>query len=217
MAGEKPSATTSDHLFSILDPKSLILSQFRDTKNPNFLHLTTDNFIMERGPRYKAYADLRESKIRLKSMASSPQRPPKDHRSGNISTTPESQLKAPAKRRKGSSILTQSVPDFSSALRKENRKPALPPVAEKSATPPAKSSSRLYEINAKLIGSKSSVSGEKSGRGMLTARKSYANMDELKKFSLAAANAINGENKGGRITGNRGGGRTTVLGSRQFN
>ncbi|KAI3500130.1 hypothetical protein L1887_35946 [Cichorium endivia] len=216
MAGAKSSAATAGHLFSILDPKSLILSQFTDTKNPNFLHLTTDNFIMERGPRYKAYADLRESKLRLKAMANSPQLPPKDHRSTNNSTTPETQLKAPAKRRKGSSILTQSVPDFSSALRKENRKPALPPVAEKSATPPAKSSSRLYEINARLIGSKSSVSGEKRSGGLLTARKSYANMDELKKFSMAAANAINGENKGGRITGNRGGGRTTVLGSRQY-
>ena len=112
--------------------------------------------------------------------------------------------------------MAQSVPDFSSVLRKENRRPALPPLAEKSATPPAKSSSRLYEINARLMGSKSSVSGEKKGGGMLTARKSYANMDELKKFSLAAANAINGENRGGKVAGIRGGGRTTVLGCRQY-
>ncbi|KVI00139.1 uncharacterized protein LOC112520340 [Cynara cardunculus var. scolymus] len=206
MAGAKPSATTiSDHPSSFL------------SQNPNFFQLTTDVFIMERGPRYKAYADLRESKLRLKSMANPPPLPPKDHRSANNSTPPDFQPKLPAHRRKGSSVLTQSVPDFSSALRKENRRPALPPVAEKSATPPAKSSSRLYEINARLMGSKSSVSGEKKGGGMLTARKSYANMDELKKFSLAAANAINGENGGGRITRNRGGGgRTTVLGCRQY-
>ncbi|KAI3669619.1 hypothetical protein L6452_40919 [Arctium lappa] len=188
-AGAKPSATTiSDH---------------------PFFQLTTDVFIMERGPRYKAYADLRESKLRLKSMPNPP--PPLPPRS----TPPEFQSKLPANRRKGSSVLTQSVPDFSSALRKENRRPAaLPTVAEKSATPPAKSSSRLYEINARLMGSKSSVSGEKKGGGM---RKSYANMDELKKFSLADANAINGENRAGRIAGNRGGGgRTTVLGCRQY-
>ena len=113
MAGANPSAAVTDCLFSILDPKSLILSQFTDTKNPNFLHLTTDSFIMERGPRYKAYADLRESKLRLKAMANSPQLPPKVHISANNSTPVNNQLKAPAKRRKGSSILTQSVPDFS--------------------------------------------------------------------------------------------------------
>ncbi|KAI3777268.1 hypothetical protein L1987_47066 [Smallanthus sonchifolius] len=194
MAGAKPSAVTSDHLFSIL-------SQFSDTKPPNFF---------ERGPRYKAYADLRESKLRLKSMT---------NRSGSsISTPPENQVKFPASRRKAFSVLTQSVPDFSPVLRKENRKPSLPPVAEKSATPPAKSSSRLYEINAKLMGSKSMVSREKRHDGMMTARRSCANMDELKKFSMAAANAINGENKrGGRVARNRGGGRTTtVLGSRQY-
>ncbi|KAI3761030.1 hypothetical protein L1987_51435 [Smallanthus sonchifolius] len=192
MAGAKPTAVTSDHLFSIL-------SQFSDIKTPNFF---------ERGPRYKAYADLRESKLRLKSMA---------NRGGSISTPPENQVKFPASRRKAFSVLTQSVPDFSPVLRKENRKPSLPPVAEKSATPPAKSSSRLYEVNAKLTGSKSMVSREKRNYGMLTARRSCANMDELKKFSMAAANAINGENKrGGRVAGNRGGGRTTILGSGQY-
>ncbi|KAM0032454.1 hypothetical protein Hdeb2414_s0016g00475161 [Helianthus debilis subsp. tardiflorus] len=164
---------------------------------------------MERGPRYKAYADLRESKLRLRSNANPPPPlPPKHHRSANTSTLPEIHVKFPANRRKGSSVLAQSVPDFSSVLRKENRKPTLPPVAEKSVTPPAKRSSRLYEVNAKLMGSKSSVSSTKRSGGLLTERRSYANMDELKNFSVAAANAIRGEN--------RGGGRTSVLRSRQY-
>ncbi|KAK9054210.1 hypothetical protein SSX86_025288 [Deinandra increscens subsp. villosa] len=197
MAGAKPSAATSDHLH--------FLSQF---STPNF---------MERGPRYKAYSDLRESKLRLKSVTNPPPLPPKDHRSATISTPPENQAKIPSSRRKALSVLTQSVPDFSPVLRKENRKPSLlPPVAEKSATPPAKGSSRLYQVDAKLMGSKSMVSREKRNRGMLTARRSCANMDELKKFSMAAANAINGESKRGRVAGNRVGGRSTVLGSRQY-
>ncbi|XP_071731303.1 uncharacterized protein [Rutidosis leptorrhynchoides] len=180
--------TYSDQLFAGLD------------KTPNF----------KRGSRYKAYSDLRESKLRSKSMSNS--LPPK------VSTSPQNQVKASVNRRNGSSVLTQSVPDFSSALRKENRKPSLlPPVAEKSATPPAKGSSRLYEINARLIGSRSSVSSEKRRGGMLTARKSYANMDELKRFTMEAANGINGENRGMKVVGNRGGGgRTTLLGSRQY-
>ncbi|MFS7973397.1 hypothetical protein Hanom_Chr09g00856121 [Helianthus anomalus] len=160
---------------------------------------------MERGPRYKAYADLRESKLRLRSNANPPPPLPPKHHS---SAPPETHVKFSANRRKGSSVLAQSVPDFSSVLRKENRKPTLPPVAEKSVTPPAKRSSRLYEVNAKLMGSKSSVSSTKRSGGLLTERRSYANMDELKKFSVAAADAINGEN--------RGGGRTSVLRSRQY-
>lgn len=109
------------------------------------------------------------------------------------------------------------MPDFSSAIRKENRKPpvaALPPVMEKSATPPAKSS-RSYGIPARLGGSRSAnSSGEKRiNGGMLGARKSYANLEELKGLSCAAASAINGENRGLRS------GRTTVgktiLGYRQ--
>ncbi|KAL8217803.1 hypothetical protein R6Q57_021176 [Mikania cordata] len=196
MAGAKPSTITSDHLFP-------------DIKNPNY-------FQMQRGSRYKAYAILRESKLRLKSMKNPPRLPPKDNRAANISTSPENPVKFPASRRKVFSVLTQSVPDFSPVLRKENRKPSLPPVAEKSATPPSKSSSKLYEINAKLTGSKSMVSREKRNGGMLSARRSCANMDELKKFSMAAATAINGENRRGRVAGNGGGGRITFLGSRQY-
>ncbi|MFS7983453.1 hypothetical protein Hanom_Chr11g00974691 [Helianthus anomalus] len=193
MAGAKP----SDHLF-----------------RPPMLSLT-------RGSRYNAYAALRESKLRLKSTPNPLQLPPKNTRgSGNsnsyTTTSPENKVKIPVNRRKVFSILTQSVPDFSPVLRKENRRPALPTVAEKSATPPAKSSSRLYDVDARLTGSKSAVSREKRNGGMLNARRSCANMDELKKFSVSAANAINGENRGGRRWGNRGGGRSTVLGSRQY-
>ncbi|KAK1422122.1 hypothetical protein QVD17_25018 [Tagetes erecta] len=179
--------------------------------HPCFSQLTTNTSSpssMERGSRYKAYADLRESKLRLKSMSNPPPLPPKITKSSTISTPPE-------RRRKVFSVLTQSVPDFSPVLRKENRKPSLPRVAEKSATPPAKSSSRLYEQNAKLMGSKSMNSREKKCDGMMSARRSCVNMDELKKFSVVAANAINGENRA-RVCGNRGGGRSTVLGSRHF-
>ncbi|KAL0010180.1 hypothetical protein SO802_005288 [Lithocarpus litseifolius] len=90
---------------------------------------------------------------------------------------------------KGSSVLAQSVPDFSATLRKENRKP-----------------------NSR--GSKSANAGEKRGvGGGLMARKSYASVEELKGLSLAAANAINSENRGGRngrVVGK------VVLGYRQF-
>ncbi|PWA87577.1 hypothetical protein CTI12_AA128400 [Artemisia annua] len=178
--------------------------------NPFSDQFLTPILKLQRGSRYNAYANLRESKLRAKTATKTPPLPPKNIKSFTVSTPPlqKSQLKNPTNRRKGSSsVLTQSVPDFSSVLRKENRKPALPPIVEKSATPPAKGSSRLYEINAKLIGSKSSE--KRGGGGMLTARRSCANVDELKKFSLAAANAINGENR-------RGGGRSTGLGYRQF-
>ncbi|GJU49468.1 hypothetical protein Tco_1219023 [Tanacetum coccineum] len=180
--------------------------------NPISDQFLTPILKLQRGSRYNAYATLRESKLQAKTITNPSPLPPKNIKSFTVSTPPQkTQLKNPTNRRKGSSsvnsVLTLSVPDFSSALRKENRKPALPPVAEKSATPPAKGSSRLYEINSKLIGSKSNE--KRGGGGVLTARRSCANVDELKKFSLAAGNAINGENR-------RGGGRSTVLGYRQF-
>lgn len=90
----------------------------------------------------------------------------------------------------------------------------LPPVMEKSMTPPAGSkSSKMYGVGAKLSGSKSANSGEKRNGGLM-ARKSYASMEELKGLSYAAANAINhGENREGR-TG-RGVGKT-ILGKKQY-
>jgi hypothetical protein len=112
--------------------------------------------------------------------------------------------------RKGLSVLAQSVPDFSATLRKENRKP------RQELTPPSKN---VLKMNNGLLsnsrGSKSANAGEKRNGGLLMARKSYASVEELKGLSLAAANAINGENRGNR--GGRGiGTGKTVLGYRQF-
>lgn len=167
---------------------------------------------MERGPRYKAYCDLRESKLRMKKLVNqSPEQEP------NLSP-PKKQVKFQGSfPRKGSSVLAQSVPDFSAVVRKENRKPPvgmLPAVMETSLTPPTKNS-KMYGVGAKSGGggSKSVNSGEKRSGGIIMGRKSYACMEELKGFSAAAANAINGENRGGR--NGRGVGKT-VLGYRQY-
>ncbi|KAA8530588.1 hypothetical protein F0562_005297 [Nyssa sinensis] len=182
--------------------------------------LTTESFVMERGPRYNAYAELRESKLRMKNTKQQRPQQPQEHEL-NLSP-PKKQVKfqgsfpaTPTTGRRGSSVLAQSVPDFSAALRKENRKPSsmLPPMMEKSKTPPAGSkNSKLYGVGAKLGGSKSANSGEKRCGGLM-ARKSYATVEELKGLSSAAAHAINGENRGGRS--GRGIGKT-VLGCRQY-
>lgn len=84
-------------------------------------------------------------------------------------------------------------------------------------TPPPTKSSKMYSAVGKLGGSKSAGAGEKKVRGGgLAARKSYANIEELKGLSSAAANAINGDNRGGRTNNtNRGPGKT-VLGYRQY-
>lgn len=112
-----------------------------------------------------------------------------------------------------SSALAQSVPDFSAALRKENRKPAatLPAVLE--TTPPLKKGSKASGISSNSRGSKSANAGDKKSNngGGLKARKSYANVEELKGLSLAAKNAINDEN-----WGRRSGRATVLLGYRQF-
>ncbi|PQP92081.1 uncharacterized protein Pyn_30522 [Prunus yedoensis var. nudiflora] len=152
------------YLFQALDPISLILSQNpQPDQEPVPLRLITES-IMERGPRYKAYADLREAKLRRKK--------------------PQATYKA-------------SV--------------------DAEMTPPAKSWSKANGVLSNSRGSKSASAGEKryNNGGGLMARKSYASMEELKGLSSAAANAISGENKGGR----NGNGRAipkTVLGYRQF-
>lgn len=221
---------TMSSLFASLDPRSLILSQFSSFHQPQTLQLTTDSFFMERGPRYDDYAALRDSKLRMKQQ----QVLLTEEDEFKVTVTPpkkqvrfQGNLATPPKRTKGSSILTQSVPDFSSALRKENRKPTttlpptaeksmLPPLAEKSLTPPLKSKSGRFEaIMGRLGGSKSVNSGEKKGGGFM-ARKSYASLDELRSFTSDARIAINGENRPGRTTSTRGGVGKTVLGYRQY-
>lgn len=163
---------------------------------------------MERGPRYVEYAELRESKLRMKNIGAQEQ----PHENEFKLTPPKKQVRFQASlgngRKGSSSVLAQSVPDFSAALRKENRKPitALPPMLE--MTPPLKNRSKANGIVSNSRGSKSANAGDKRGNGGgLMARKSYASVEELKGLSSTAANAINGENRGGR---------KTVLGYRQF-
>ncbi|KAH0697330.1 hypothetical protein KY290_015192 [Solanum tuberosum] len=180
---------------------------------------------MERGPRYKAYADLREKKLRIKHIKQSIPEEEEElvFQEEFVVTPPKKQVKfqgslvTPPKRTKGSSILAQSVPDFSSALRKENRKPPptmLPTLKEKSATPPpaGSKSGKFYGGVGSIGGSKSVNSGDKRIGGLMT-RKSYANVDELKGLASVARSAINGENRVGRT--NRVAAKT-VLGYRQL-
>nr|ACU16854.1 unknown [Glycine max] len=172
----------------------------------------------ERGPRYHAYAALRETKLRMRQ-----QEEEEGVVEAKVSTPPrKKQVKfqgAVVSGRKGSSsLVAQSVPDFSNVLRKENRKPVngnmmLPPLME--LTPPPSSSKSGCGVFSSARGSKSANAGEKRRGGVLMPRKSYASIDELKGgLSSATSNAINADNRGGKssrlIT------RKTVLGYRHI-
>ncbi|XP_042499743.1 uncharacterized protein LOC122077918 [Macadamia integrifolia] len=219
ISAQPPTTHQSNHtvesLFSALDPSNWILSQNSTSTLPKPLEFTLADFAMERGPRYKAYAELRESKLRMHNMMI------KQH----YSDEPKSMVTPPKKRvtfqetiaggvRNRTSAVAQSVPDFSAVLRKENRRPpssiALPSMLE--MTPRPSKTSKLSAFSSKQGGSKSANAGEKRGGGVMM-RKSYASFDELKGLSSAAASAINGENRGGK--GNKGINRA-VLGYRQF-
>ncbi|WCJ25358.1 hypothetical protein M5689_007247 [Euphorbia peplus] len=189
-------------LFKSLDPISLILSQNSlHSDKPLPLTLSSDSYIMERGPRYRAYAELRDSKLRIKNLQTQivvsdfKQTPPKKQVKFQTSVTTTTS-------RKGYSVLAQSVPDFSATLRKENRKPPM----SRELTPPSKNWGGLSGSR----GSKSASSaGEKRGG---VARKSYANVEELKGLTMAASAAINGDYRARRgITRSK-----TVLGYRQL-
>ncbi|GLT41141.1 hypothetical protein SLA2020_152270 [Shorea laevis] len=220
-------------LFHALDPISLVLSQNSATHQPVPLRLTTVSYMMERGPRYSAYAELRESKLRMKYARMQEreelelkQTPSKKQvkfspNLGNPEREEPELKQTPSKKqvkfspilgnsRKGSSVLAQSVPDFSAALRKENRKPA---TGALELTPPTKNWSKARAVLSSAKGSKSANAGEK--KGLTMARKSYACVEELKGISSAAVNAINGENRGGRST-RTGRSNKTVLGHRQY-
>ncbi|XP_028805884.1 uncharacterized protein LOC114760762 [Neltuma alba] len=212
---------TLESFFHTLDPISQILAQKNSDSDHPLLRLrltALGHGPMERGPSYEAYAQLRESKLRLKLITQQQQQeelacsepdpkvvtppPTKLVRFRSSSQRERYSAGRSSSGRKGYSVLAQSVPDFSAAaLRKENRKPV-------STTPPlpaAKSLSRSSSVK----GSKSAnIAGEKRGGGILMARKSHAAMDELRNFSAAVGNAIKGEN--------RGGGRKTVLGCSKF-
>jgi len=186
-------------LLHALDPISLILNQNSNSDNPFPLRLTSvDSFVLERGPNYTAYAELRKSRLHMKCLMQDQQQEAKVSEPTIKPATPprKKQVKFQACERhsKGSFSVAQSVPDFSSALRKENRKPVntLP-----SMTPPPSKSNNGVVLSSR--GSKSVSGGEKKkgGGGSVMARKSYACIDELKGLSSAAATAINGEGRGG--------------------
>lgn len=192
---------------------------------------------MERGPRYDAYAELRETKLRMNYLRQQQQQQcqyeyeyeEEEEPKVLVPTPPRKQVKFQAfdsgRRKKGggsfsSSLVAQSVPDFSAALRKENRKPMvnmlLPTVTE--LTPPP-SSKRGCGVLSTSRGSKSANAGEKRRNGnsngggggvLMASRKSYANIDELKSFSSSTTgNAING-GRNSRLV------RKTVLGYREL-
>ena len=200
---------TKESLQLTLEPVSLILSQYWDPLNTHnsLLQFTTDSYMMERGPRYYAYAQLRESKLQSNWT--------KFEESDPCFTLPRSEFPPVKKsvklqensidsdRKRRSSVLAQSVPDFSPAVRKENRRPQENriPRAEKSTTPPAAMAKRekVCPSGTKMgAGSRSVNAGEKQSGGtlMMMGRESYASIEELKGLSIAASNAINGENRG---------------------
>ncbi|XP_027925060.1 uncharacterized protein LOC114182385 [Vigna unguiculata] len=192
-------------LLHALDPISLILNQNSNSDNPFPLRLTSvDSFVLERGPNYTAYAELRESRLHMKCLMQDRKQQAQVSEPTTKPATPprKKQVKFQAceKISKGSFSIAQSVPDFSAALRKENRKPVNTPP---SMTPPSKSG------NGVVLSSR----GSKSVSVM--ARKSYACIDELKVLSSATAIAINGEGRGGGRS-NKVMGKTVSGHTRQF-
>ncbi|XP_057443333.1 uncharacterized protein LOC130735284 [Lotus japonicus] len=216
MAAESNSSRNPilEPLLHALDPISLILNQNSQSEMQSFpfpLKLTSaDSFIMERGPNYNAYAQLRERRLQMKLnfMGQEQESEQKLESEPKTATTPpRKQVKflqsdLGCGRKSGFSSVAQSVPDFSAVLRKENRKPVmvntLPTMME--MTPPSKrGGNRVLSTSSR--GSKSASGGEKGGGGggggVLMARKSYASFDELKRLTSATAIAINGEGRGG--------------------
>ncbi|CAH8385653.1 unnamed protein product [Eruca vesicaria subsp. sativa] len=225
-------------LFFSVDPMSLILSQNSDTHQ---LKLLLDGLCgFERGPRYDEYSRLRESKLRMKrdfqkfldeeEEEAEPKKKQVRFKGDSVISRQEEEevVVTPEKikkqtrfgfspRKAPTSSLAQSVPDFSAVIRKENRRPVNynttpPPLSSKSRNGGVLTGSASSSIAA-ARGSKSANAGEKKSKGlMVMARKSYANVEDLKKISMAAASAINGVGAGGRKV--VGGGRS-ILGYRQ--
>ncbi|XP_077242329.1 uncharacterized protein LOC143882802 [Tasmannia lanceolata] len=166
-----------------------LLSTLNPSQNqPKFSPKTPS---MQRGRMYEAYARLRESKIQQKKAETEASK-----------TTPKK--KVAFLDRKEMSV-ARSVPDFSKAIRKENKKPNS--ILE--MTPPLAASKGVWRGG----GSKSASGAEKRGGGGAMMRKSCASLKELKGFSVAVGCAIDEEGRGGRSVK---GMRSTVLGHRQY-
>nr|GEX59483.1 hypothetical protein [Tanacetum cinerariifolium]GEX95884.1 hypothetical protein [Tanacetum cinerariifolium] len=135
--------------------------------------------MMERGSKYKAYADLRESRLKMKLINNEPTQPLENNHFLNNVTPLKKQAKLQGQRsfqatttnrQKGPCVLlAPSVPNSS---RNERRKP-VEPLVQKSSTQPARSHSKFNENNSRLRGSKSSLnSPEKRKSGIFTAIRS---------------------------------------------
>ncbi|EPS65814.1 hypothetical protein M569_08965 [Genlisea aurea] len=191
---------------SLSDSKSLL------SNTNHLLRLTTQRFELKRGPRFREYSDLREKKLKMRYFRGQHKNLDRQHADENflnrsILWTPprkpsnfaSSNFVTPPRRSKNSSPLTHSVPDFSSALRKENRKPAatLPPLAEKSLTPPSKA------VKVSDAGKSKSVnSANKHGGGNFMIRKSYATIDDFKSSAAAENRTRNSRATSRNILGN---------------
>lgn len=142
-------------------------------------------------------------------------RQPETDSSDPIQTPPRKQVRFQGSSvgggRERSSNLAQSVPDFSSVIRKENKKPVNAPHPLLEMTPTSKNWPTVNTAASSTRGSKSANAGEKKGRTMV--RKSYACVNELKGLSSTSGISIGGDRIGGRSLR---GTRRTVLGSRQI-
>lgn len=214
-------------LFSVDPTMSLLLSQNPDNNNDLCVSF-------ERGPRYREYATLRESKLRLKREYEKILKEEEDRFFGGeektkqtrFGFTSQDEIKT-TRRLSSSSSLAQSVPDFSAVIRKENRRPTnsnmLPRRTDRTPPPSKSRTASVFSGSVSSVrGSVSASGGEKRrSKGMMNARKSYATVEDLKKISTAAASAINGGGRksigggGGRRISLGGGGDRTILGYRQ--
>ncbi|XP_077252677.1 homeobox Hox-B3-like protein [Tasmannia lanceolata] len=172
-----------ESLFASLHP-------FSNTQNRPKFHQKTH--LMQRGYMYEAYSRLRESKIQRKKSETEAEK-----------TTPKKKVSFLGGIDRNKMSVAQSVPDFSKAIRKENKKPNSNLVM----TPPPVASKVVWKGG----GSKSASGAEKRGGGGAMVRKSCASLKELKGFSGLAASAIDEEGRG-RIGK---GMRSTILGHRQ--
>ncbi|TKY46508.1 Dihydrolipoyl dehydrogenase 1 [Spatholobus suberectus] len=113
-----------------------------------------DSFIMERGPNYSAFAELRESRLHIKCVMQE-QEPPKLKPTKPATPARKKQVKFQASggHSKWSFVLAQFVVDFSGAFRKENKKPV--------NTLPCKSS------NGVVLSSRGSKSVERTRVGVV--------------------------------------------------
>ncbi|TYJ27592.1 hypothetical protein E1A91_A07G197700v1 [Gossypium mustelinum] len=170
---QEPNPASLESLFHVLNPISFIRLHNSSPGNPIPLRLTTET-----------YAEPRETKLRMKSGMM--QQEKEEIELKQMPTKKQVKFSSSVGvSRKGSSILAQSVSNFSATLRKENQKPPVRSGME--LTPPLASGYNWTKENGK------------KGR-MMMLKKIVASVEDLKGISLASTNAINGENRGGKTS-----------------